>query len=180
MPQDKRKQPEYLILGEILRPHGVRGEVRMRIITDYPDRLPELEKLYIGKTADDPNIQSIRLKSVRFHKNYALLTLEGYDDRNKSDALRGKLVMVSIDDAIPLEDGEYYLFELIGLTVIVDGKELGTIKEVLQTGANDVYIVDSQQHGELLIPAHGETVINLDFDAETITMSLPEGLLSSD
>jgi len=180
MPNNERKHPEYLILGEILRPHGVRGEVRMRIITDYPERLHDLKTLYIGKSTDTQQKETIHLKSVRFHKEYALLTIEGYNDRNQADALRGKVVMVGIDDAVPLEDGEYYLFELIGLRVIVDGEEIGTIQEVLQTGANDVYIVDGPQYGELLIPAHEETIDELDFEAGTVTMTLPEGLLPSD
>lgn len=180
MAEDKRKHPEYLILGEILRPHGVRGEIRMRIITDYPERLHELKTLYLGKSTDDPNKESITLKSVRFHKEYALLTIQGISDRSKADTLRGKTVMIGIEDAVPLEEGEYYLFELIGLTVIADGENIGDIKEVLQTGANDVYIVDGPRYGELLIPAHDETIIELDFENEIVTMTLPEGLLPAD
>ncbi len=180
MPRDTRKHPEYLILGEILRPHGVRGELRMRIVTDYPERLHELKKLYLGKSTSDKNLETVRLKSVRFHKDYALLTLNGISDRNQADTLRGKMVMIGIEDAVPLEDGEYYLFELIGLRVVADGEEIGEITEVLQTGANDVYIVDGSRYGELLIPAHDETIINLDFDTETVTMTLPEGLLPSE
>ena len=172
-----RIKPKYLVLGEILRPHGIRGEVRMRMLTDYPERLPELEAVYIGKSADDEHIARLGLKRVRFNKDYALLTLEGYASRNESDRLRNKVVMVDIDDAVPLEDGEYYLFQLIGLKVVADSQELGQIKEVLQTGANDVYVVDSRAYGEILLPAHTETIAGIDFDAEIVTMSLPEGLL---
>lgn len=171
---------KYLVLGEILRPHGVRGEVRMRIITDYPERLHDLESLHLGKSPDDPNIESIQLNSVRFHKNYALLTVNGITDRNQADTLRGKTVMVRMEDAVPLEDGEYYLFELIGLKVMVDDNEIGKIKEVLQTGANDVYIVDGPRYGEILVPAHDETILDLDFDKSIIRMTLPEGLLPAD
>lgn len=175
----ERRTPKYLILGEILRPHGVRGEVRMRIITDYPEQLHDLDKVNLGKSPNDKNITSIDLKHVRFHKEYALLTFKGYNNRDDSDKLRKHLVMVGIEDAITLEDGEYFLFQLIGLTVVVDNEEIGVVKEVLQTGANDVYIVDSDQYGEILIPAHSETIRDINFDTETISMILPEGLLPS-
>ncbi len=175
-----RKQPKYLVLGEILRPHGIRGEVRMRMFTDYPERLTELKAVYIGKSATDKHIARLGLKQVRFNKDYALLTLEGYSSRSESDRLRSKVVMVDVDDAMPLEDGEYYLFQLIGLKVVADYQDIGRIKEVLQTGANDVYVVESRKYGEILIPAHAETIASIDFDAEIVTMSLPEGLLPAD
>ena len=174
-----RKRPKYLVLGEILRPHGIKGEVRMRIVTDYPERLPELDSVYIGKSATDKDIARLGLKRVRFNKNYALLTLEGCCNRNEADRLRGKVAMVDIDDAAPLEDGEYYLFQLIGLQVVAGDETVGRVKEVLQTGANDVYVVEGGKYGEVLIPAHAETISSIDFDAEVITMSLPEGLLPS-
>ncbi len=176
----EHKQPKYLVLGEILRPHGVKGEVRMRIVTDYPERLTELDAIYIGKSATDKHITRLSLKQVRFNKSYALLTLEGYRNRNEAERLRSKVVMVDIENAVPLEEGEYYLFQLIGLTVIADNQDIGRVREVLQTGANDVYIVDSGEYGEILIPAHEETIIKIDFDAAIITMSLPEGLLPPD
>lgn len=175
----ERKTPKYLILGEILRPHGVRGEVRMRIITDYPERLPDLKTVYLGKSPDDKQISPVKLTHVRFHKDYALLTIKGYNNRNDADALRKQLVMVDLANAVPLEDGEYYLFQLVGLTVVANDVTIGIVKEVLQTGANDVYILESDTHGELLIPAHDETIDKIDFDAEIITMTLPEGLLPS-
>lgn len=175
----ERKTPKYLILGEILRPHGVRGEVRMRIITDYPERLLELKTVYLGNSTDDKHMDSIKLDKVRFHKEYALITFKGYTDRNQADALRKKMVMIDFSNAVPLDDGEYYLFQLIGMTVVSENEPIGIVKEVLQTGANDVYIVDSEKHGEVLIPAHGETIEKIDFESETITMKLPEGLLPS-
>ena len=86
--------------------------------------------------------------------------------------------MIGIDDAVPLEDDEIYLYELIGLTVKTDtGEELGTIQAVLETGANDVYVVSTRKYGEVLIPAHDETVLEIDMDSETVTVKLPDGLL---
>lgn len=150
----------------------------MRIITDYPERLPQLNPVYLGKSTEDKDIRPIELTHVRFHKEYALLTIKGYNDRNKADALRGLMVMIDVDNAVPLEDGEYYLFQLIGMTVkTTDEVTIGTIAEVLETGANDVYVVHGEKFGEILIPAHDETLVSLDFDSGIITMTLPEGLL---
>lgn len=178
--QSRRNTPEYLILGEILRPHGVRGEVRMKIITDYPERLKQMNAVYLGKDPYSDDIRKIDLISARLHQQYVLLTFKNYNDRDKADELRGLFVMIDLENAVPLEDGEYYLFELIGLNVQThDGIPLGTLKEILETGANDVYIIDSPKYGELLVPAHDETLVSIDFDDKVITVKLPEGLLPS-
>lgn len=172
-------KPNYLTLGEILRPHGLRGEMRMRILTDYPERLTKgLETVYVGESPEQIDATPFTLESARFHKDYLLITLKGVNDRNEADAFRGKMVMVDIDHAVPLEDGEFYLYQLIGLTVrTTEGQELGEIHQVIETGANDVYVVKSRNYGEILIPSHDETLISIDFEANIITMLLPEGLL---
>ena len=174
-----RRQPKYLVIGKILRPHGVRGELRMQMMTDHPEHLPALERIYIGKSPDD-RLQELRLKHVRFNKTYALLTIEGCSTRDQADQLRSKMAMIDINDAAPLEDGQYYLFELIGMRVCADGRDIGCVKEVLETGANDVYIVESEQYGDILVPAHQETITEIDFHSDTIRMSLPAGLLPAD
>lgn len=173
----ERGQPKFLVIGEILRPHGIRGELRMRVLTDNPDHLTQLESVHLGDSFNDANLQQFALNRLRFNKEYALLTLEGCRSRNDAERLRGFSVLIGSDQAAPLGQGQYYLFQLIGLQVIADQSVIGRVKEVLQTGANDVYIVDSQEFGEVLIPAHGETILRIDFDAETIHMTLPEGLL---
>ena len=173
------KEPEYLTIGEIIRPHGVRGELRMRIITDYPEHLHEIENIYLSNSSKTKNIVPKKLVKVRFHKDYALLTLKDCKDRSDADKLRNQLVMIAREDAVPLEDGEYYLFQLVGLTIVSDQQEIGVVKEVLETGANDVYIIESDQYGEVLLPAHSETIQNIDFASKTIHMTIPEGLLPS-
>jgi len=170
--------PEYLVAGEILRPHGVRGELRMRVHSEYPEKLRQLRHVYLAAAADDPAPQKIAVKGLRFNKEYGLLALAGYDNRNAAETLRGKLVLMELAQAAPLAAGEYYLFQLIGLQVRAAGQDIGRIKEVLQTGANDVYIVDSPQYGEVLLPAHAETIKRIDFEAGLICMDLPAGLLA--
>ena len=175
----KSNKPNYLILGKIVRPHGIRGELRMKIMTDYPERLVnELKTVYIGTNPNQSDAEAYTIKSARFHKDFMLLTLDDIADRNEAERFRNQLVMIDIEHAVPLEDGEVYLYELIGLTVKTDdGKTLGTIKDVIETGANDVYVIRSREYGELLIPIHDETLLKIDTEAEIVTVKLPDGLL---
>ena len=172
--------PQYLVIGEVLRPHGVRGEVRMRVLTENRDGLLELEYLYLSASAVDTRRIRVDVNGIRFNKAYALLSLAGYRSRDEAERLRGNLVLIDREQAAPLEGEQYYLFQLIGLRVYSDDQEIGQVKEVLETGANDVYVVDSPAHGELLLPAHEETIVSIDFDSRVITMSLPDGLLPLD
>lgn len=173
-------QPDYLLIGEILRPHGIAGEVRMRVLTDYPERLSQIETLYLGRDIASPNIVKHMVEGVRMHQGYALVKFKGIDSRNQADTLRELLVMVALENAVPLDEGEYYLYQLIGLEVRTEaGEKLGSLTEVLETGANDVYIVDSPQYGEVLIPATPETIIKTDVAGGVIVVKLPEGLLPS-
>jgi 16S rRNA processing protein RimM len=170
--------PKYLLLGEILRPHGVRGEMRLKILTDYPERVAEIDTVYIGQGSHDEYARPYRVESARFHKKYLLLKVEELPDRDAVDPMRGLYVMVDMANAVPLDDDEIYLYELIGMTVQTDeGDALGQIKDVLETGANDVYIVNSPRYGELLIPAHDETLLDVNLEQKTVTMTLPDGLL---
>jgi 16S rRNA processing protein RimM len=174
------EQPEFLLLGEILRPHGIRGELRMRVLTDYPERIAKLGQVHLGRSARG-TATIYTVEHLRMHKQYGLLKLTGFDDRDEADKLRGLYVMVRVEDAVPLDEGEYYLYQLIGLAVsTTDGQDLGTIKDVLETGANDVYILDSPTYGEVLIPATEETIIEMNIDAGTMTVKLPDGLLPAD
>ena len=176
MPQ-QHIQPEYLVIGEVLRPHGVRGEVRMRVLTDNREQLLGLEYVYLANSPADAIRERLELKGVRFNKAYALLTLEGYSHRDDAERLREKVVMIDTDQTAPLEEGQYYLYQLIGMKVVADNIMIGRVKEVIQTGANDVYVVDSDSHDDILVPAHDETITSIDFDAQVITMLLPEGLI---
>ena len=155
-----------------MRPHGVRGELRMRILTDYPDRLSTLEVLYFG-----PAYLPCRLVGARRHRAALLIRLEGVTDRTAADRYRGMLVYVAIADAVPLQDGEYYLFQLRGLRVVTeDGRELGTLEDVLETGANDVYVVNGPG-GEVLLPAIPDVVREVDVPGGRMVVHLLDGLL---
>jgi 16S rRNA processing protein RimM len=174
------KRPQYLVIGEVLRPHGVQGELRIRILTDYPERIAELQTVYLGAGVDSPTLKPYPVEGMRMHQNYGLLKLRGINSRNQADRLRDLFIMVDMEHAVPLEEGEFYVFELLGLEVrTVEGDSLGTITEVIETGANDVYVVDSPRYGEVLIPVTEETVLQTDIAARILTVRLPEGLLPS-
>lgn len=170
--------PHYLIVGEILRPHGIRGELRLRILTDYPERLTPGKILYLGEDVGDTRMQTYTVEALRTSKEYGLLKLAGIDDRNAAELLRDLMVMVPLDQAVPLDEGEVYLFELIGMAVQTDaGESFGEIVDIIETGANDVYVVDSPQHGEVLLPAIDDCILKIDAEARVVTIHLMDGLL---
>ena len=172
--------PKYLLIGEILRPHGILGELRMRVLTHHPEHLPQLKQIYLAKSPDAPQMTTYHLQRVRMNQEYALLKLRGIDNRDQADLLRQLFAFVAIGDAVPLDEGEHYLYELIGIEVCTEtGEMLGELKEVLETGANDVYIIGSPRYGEVLIPVTNETILSTDVSAKKMIVRLPEGLLPS-
>lgn len=167
-------EPRFLVIGKILRAHGVRGEVRVLLHTDLPERFTWLKEVYVGER----NPQPIAVEGVRFHKEFALLKLVGYDFRDQIDAIKGELLQVPIEDAIPLEEGEYFLFQLVGLDVYTDeGEHLGQLKDVIETGANNVFVVQSEGKKDILLPDTEEVVTDIDFDNGRLTVHLLPGLL---
>lgn len=170
--------PGYLLLGEILRPHGIRGELRLRPRTDYPERLAQRARVFLGRGPHDSGAREYRLRGLRWHGRYALLSLEGIANRDAADALRGLQVMAPLAEAVPLEEGEFYLYQLIGARVETSaGEALGRIAEVLETGANDVYILRGSEYGEILLPATDETILETDIAAGRLVVAPPQGLL---
>lgn len=170
---DSSAEPRFLVIGRIVKPHGINGEVRVEIHTDLPERFTWLETVYLGK--DEPYV--IAVKSVRFHKGWALLKLDGYDSREDAEELRSKWLQVPYDEGVPLEEGEYYLYEAVGLSVYTDGGEyLGDVTEILETGANNVFAIHGPQ-GEILLPDTAEVIREIDFDARRVLVHLLPGLI---
>ena len=170
-------EPRYLAVGRILRPHGIRGELRVGILTNYPERLGQYAYFYLA-SPDLPEIaRRYPVEKLRRHKKVLLLKLGGCDDRNAAEELRGQLVQIPIEEAVPLEEGEYYYFQLIGVRVEAEsGESLGQVVDVLETGANDVYVVRGPQ-GEVLLPAVKDVVLKLDLEAKQMVVNLLPGML---
>lgn len=171
----QQPEPRYLVIGRVLRPHGVRGELRLEIITGYPERVAQLKQLFVG-----PDHRRYAVEGARLHQGALLLKLQGCDDRTAAEALRNCLVEVAREEAVPLAEGEYYHFQLIGVQVITEaGEPLGEIVEVLDTpGANDVYVVQGPR-GELLLPGIREVVRTLDLAQRQMVVHLLPGLLET-
>lgn len=164
--------PQFLVVGRVIKPHGVRGELRVQIHTDYPERFAVYETLYVG-----PSFVPFKLKTHRFHHDLVLLTLDGIEDRTQAESLRDQWMWISVEEAVPLEEGEFYSYQAIGLRVVTDeGIELGHIAEIIETGANDVYLVRGAQ-GEVLLPDIPEVVVRVDIPAGEMTVHLLEGLI---
>jgi len=163
---------EYLVIGRIVAPRGVRGELKVQIETDDPARFLDLKRVFVGEARRPYEVEAARL-----FKNQALLTLRGVADRDAAEALRGEYVYVHRENALPLADGEYYYHQIQGLRVVTEeGRVLGEVVEVLATGANDVYVVQGDS-GEALIPAIRDVVLRIDLSAGLMTVRLLEGLI---
>ncbi len=169
----RRSEPRYLVVGRVVRPWGVRGELKVEILTEDPARFERLETLYLG-----PQFIAYRLERARLHQDTMLLKLIGCDDCTVAEALRDLLVQIVIEDALPLEEGECWLYQILGLEVwTAGGEQLGIVQEVLETGANDVYVVQDRRGREVLIPALKSVVLEIDLDAGRMLVELPAGLI---
>jgi 16S rRNA processing protein RimM len=162
-----------------MRPHGIRGELRVRLMTDYPERMAKLKTIYLADNPEPKSAKPYHVQGMRMNgDHFGLLKLEEVSDRTEADRYRGLFVLIDLEHAVPLEAGEFYLYQLIGLTVQTeDGETLGKLTEVLETGANDVYVVESERYREILIPVTDETIVKTDVDAGVLIVRLPEGLL---
>ena len=173
-------EPSYVIVGQVRRPHGIRGELRVEIITDYPERLEQRACFYLASPDTPETVQRYPVEELRLHHDVLLLKLDGCDDRNEAEELRGMLVQIPLEDAAPLEEGEYYHFQLIGVRVETEtGEWLGQVAEVLDTGAHDVFIVRGPR-GEVLLPAVEDVVLELDLEAGEMVVHLLPGMLGGD
>ena len=166
---------QYLKVGVITSTHGIRGEVKVFPTTDDPERFRKLKKVYL-RIRDQQELMQIA--GVKFFKNMVILKFRGLDDINQVEAFRGGELYVERGDAVPLKENEYYIADLIGMEVFRDsGERLGRLKDVLSTGANDVYVVESETFGEVLIPAIKQCIIETDITAGVMTVHLLPGLI---
>ena len=164
-----------LQVGVITTTHGIRGEVKVFPTTDDPKRFLDLKNVILddGKTTLDLEIQN-----VKFFKNLVILKFKGIDNINDIEKYKGRDLWIPREEAQELDEDEYYIADLLGMKVLLeDGSEFGTLKNVMETGANDVYIVDSVEHGEVLLPAIKECILDVDIETNTMTVHLMKGLL---
>lgn len=167
----------YLAVGQVIGAHGLRGEIKLDLYTDFPERFASGERLMMGV-----DLAEVEIDTVRSHQKFLLIRFKGVDDRTAAEALRGQWLFVDEEDAAELEEGVYWIHELIGLQVVEDsGALLGVIVDVLVTGANDVYVVRrpvGQNRGQdILLPAIPEVIRTVDVPGGVMTVHLIEGLI---
>ena len=169
-------EPDFLVVGKLGKPHGVHGEIVMAIYTDFPERLQPGMTLFIG-----PQFEPLHLSRHRPHGRGILVTFDGYHNRDQVAELRNQLVYVPIADRPALPEGEYYHHQLLGLQVIDESERpLGYLDQILETGANDVYLVRDRTGAEILIPAIEEVILDIDLERKLIRVHLLPGLLSGE
>ena len=175
---------QFLRIGVITTSHGLKGEVKVYPTTDSPQRFREVKRVLIKTPKDTIETE---ITDARFFKNLAIVKFAAFDDVEQVKNLHNAEIYICREDGQKLEEGEYYIADLIGCRVITtDGQTLGTVKDVLQTGANDVYVVDtagaevqglSGNNNELLLPVIPDCIRNVDIEKEEITVFLMPGLV---
>ncbi len=177
MENSERKRQGYFAIGQIMGAHGIRGEVKVSVMTDFPERYKPGVKVFVG--TEDDCIPS-QIETSRPHKGVMLVKLAMVPDRSVAETLRGKYLLIPEEQAMPLGEHENYVHDLVGLAVeTTDGKALGKLTEILFTRANDVYVVDGPD-GEVLLPALREVVVRVDVAAGKMIVVVPDGLLDAE
>lgn len=165
---------DRLRVGVITSPHGVKGEVNVFPTTDDPDRFKKLKRIYIDTKK---NVIECEIEDVKYFKKMVILKFRGHDDRNEIEKYRQCDLMIDRCDAIPLEEGQYFICDLIGFRCVEeDGRLIGILKDIMSTGANDVYVVEKEDKSEILVPGIKDCIINTDMSEGKIVMHLLPGL----
>lgn len=165
-----------LRVGVITKPHGIRGEVKVYPTTDSPLRFDEIKHVRISQRGKDLGTHEIN--GVKHFKDIVILKFDEYNDMNAAEALKGAELYIPRDEGAKLNEGEYYIADIIGMEVVSDdGAHLGKVKDVMETGANDVYVVEREGGKELLIPAIKDCILDTDIDANVLTVHLLDGLM---
>jgi len=168
----KNGEPVFLVVGKLRRPHGVHGEMLMHVLSDFPERIQPGVVLYLGSER-----QPIVLESVRQHAQGLLVAFEGRRTPEELGEFRNQFAYVHADDRPPLPEGEYYHHQILGLRVIdEDQRLLGKVDKILENAANDVYVVRSEQGGEILLPAIDTVILDIDLENGEMHVHLLPGL----
>lgn len=166
---------DLLLVGTIGAAFGIKGQVKLHLISNRPEHLRRVKNLFVGAHQTRVTLE----RAVEHKQGVLVLTLDGVGDRTTAEELRGAEVYIHESDAAPLAEDEYFLHDLPGLKVITTGGEaIGVVKEVLETGANDVLVVARSEGGEVLIPMIRAVVTSLDLEVRQVTIEPMEGLLS--
>jgi 16S rRNA processing protein RimM len=167
-----QQPPEFLAVGRILRPHGVRGNLLVSPESEMIKSITVESRIYLGT-----NHTSFTVRHLSPHRNQYILGLESLDTRENAEAYRHSTLYIRFEDTSPLPEDVYYHWQLLGLDVRTDEDErLGTLVEIIETGANDVYLVRSDKGDELLLPAIEPVIQSIDLEGNLMVVHLIPGL----
>jgi 16S rRNA processing protein RimM len=161
-------------VGSLRRAHGVRGEMVMEVLTDFPERLKPGAAVFLG-----PNREPMKIESARPHSEGMLIKFEGLETPEAVGRYRNQPVYVTTADRPPLPEGQYYEHQVMGFAVVEDGtnETVGTLSEILHTGANDIYVVKRAAGGEVLLPVIASVVLGIDASRRVIRVHMLPGLM---
>ncbi|NQS91920.1 MAG: 16S rRNA processing protein RimM [Chloroflexi bacterium] len=166
-------EPVFVVIGKFRRPHGIRGEIRMTVLTDYPDLIKPGQIIYAGE-----RYKPYTINNFRWHGEDMLITLKELPDRTAVEIFRNVMIYMKSEETPELPEGEYFLHQLVGMKVITDQEEtLGHLKEIILTGANDVYLVESPLGKDILLPVIDEVVLEINQEKGIILVHIIPGLL---
>ena len=164
---------QYLRVGVIASTHGLKGEVKVFPTTDEPERFRKLKKVFLDTGKE---YMPLKIKSVKFFKNQVILKFDEFQDINEVEKYRGKDLLIDREQALPLAENENFIVDLIDMDVYDEEEQrLGTLTDVLQTGANDVYVVETEKGKEILLPAIPSCILEVDVEAAKMIVRIPEG-----
>ena len=165
-------EPEYLVVGFLRRAHGLQGEMLMDVVTDFPERLKPGTTIYVGER-HEPRI----IETSRGHARGMLIRLQGVASPEMTTAFRNQALYVLTADRPELPEGQYYHHQLLGSAVVDEnGESLGILAEIIQTGANDVYVIRGLEKRELLVPAIEGVVLEISPDRHLLRIRVPDGI----
>lgn len=165
---------KFLQVGVITSTHGVHGEVKVFPTTDDVKRFRDLKEVLLDRNGEKI---SLKIGGVKFFKQFAILKFEGYDSLDEIEKYKGSALFVSRENAVPLDQDEYFIADLIGMKVTDEsGNDIGSVKDVMRTGSNDVYVIGRKDGRELLLPAIRDCVLDIDVDNGLMKVHILEGL----
>lgn len=166
---------DMLRVGVFANTHGVRGEIKVFPTTDDVTRFKKLKKIYLDKGIEKMELE---IQSVRYFKNMVILKFKGIDNINDIEKYKGKDLLIHREQAVSLKEDEYFICDIINAQVVTETREeVGVLKEVLQTGANDVYVVRTTEGKEILLPVIDECVLDLNVEEKIVTVRLMPGIM---
>ncbi|WP_099468179.1 ribosome maturation factor RimM [Konateibacter massiliensis] len=164
-----------LQVGVITQTHGIKGEVKVFPTTDDVNRFKKLKNVLLDTGKE--NIE-LEIEGVKFFKQYVILKFKGIDNINDVEKYKGKNLLVTRENAVKLKKNEYFIADMIGMKVVTDEeRDFGTLKEVLVTGANDVYVVTTTEGKEVLLPAIKQCILDVDIENQIMKVHIMKGLL---